>query len=148
MTSSLNKVTLIGNLGRDPELRYTPQGKAVATLSVATSNRRKNKQTGEWEDETQWHRITVLDKMAEYAGEKFTKGRTVHIEGSLRYGSYLNKDGVKIPTVEILASHIEPFGAKKAGNSEGGEAGQGEPAAPAEGMTPDQQEWLGQYDQG
>ncbi len=147
MTSSLNKVTLIGNLGRAPELRYTPQGKAVATLSVATSNRRKNKQTGEWEDETQWHRVTVLDKQAEYAGEKLTKGRTVHIEGSLRYGSYLNNDGVKIPTVEILASHIEPFGAKKAGNQEGGEAGQGEQTPPAEGMTPDQKEWLGDYDQ-
>ena len=146
MTSSLNKVTLIGNLGRDPELRYTPQGKAVATLSVATSNRRKNKQTGEWEDETQWHRVTVLDKQAEYAGQKLTKGRTVYVEGSLRYGSYLNKEGVKIPTVEILASHIEPFGAKKANGQEGGETGQGEQTPPS--MTPENEAWARDYDQG
>jgi single-strand DNA-binding protein len=146
MTSSLNKVTLIGNLGRAPELRYTPQGKAVATLSIATSNRRKNKQTGEWEDETQWHRVTVLDKQAEYAGEKMTKGRTVYVEGSLRYGSYLNKEGVKIPTVEILASHIEPFGAKKTGAQEGGEAGQGEQTPPA--MSPENEAWAQEYDLG
>ena len=146
MTSSLNKVTLIGNLGRAPELRYTPQGKAVATLSIATSNRRKNKQTGEWEDETQWHRVTVLDKQAEYAGEKMTKGRTVYVEGTLRYGSYLNKEGMKIPTAGILASHIEPFGAKKTDAQEGGEAGHGEQTPPA--MSPENEAWAQEYDQG
>lgn len=147
MTSSINKVTLIGNLGKNPEIRYTPNGKAVATLSVATSNRRKNKQTGEWEDETQWHRVTLLDKLAEYAGEKLTKGRTVYVEGSLRYGSYLNKEGVKIPTVEILGTHIEPFGAKKANPADGGEAPQGEQGAGAPDMSDENKAWLGEYDQ-
>jgi single-strand DNA-binding protein len=144
MTSSINKVTLIGNLGKNPEIRYTPNGKAVATLSVATSNRRKNKQTSEWEDETQWHRVTLLDKLAEYAGDKLTKGRTVYIEGALRYGSY-EKEGVRIPTVEILANHIEPFGAKKANPAEGGQAPQGEQGAPD--MSDENKAWLGDYDQ-
>ena len=91
MTQSINKVTLIGNLGKDPELRYTPGGKPVATLSVATSTRTKNRQTNEWEDVTQWHRVTVLGDAAEWAGQKLTKGRTVYVEGSLKYGSYTQR---------------------------------------------------------
>lgn len=144
MTSSINKVTLIGNLGKNPEIRYTPKGIAVATLNVATSNRRKNKQTGEWEDETQWHRVTLVDKLAECVGEKLTKGRTVFIEGSLRYGSY-EKEGVRIPTIEILANHIEPFGVKKASTQVAGQATQGEQDSSE--MSAENKAWLADYDQ-
>ncbi|OYU42273.1 MAG: single-stranded DNA-binding protein, partial [Burkholderiales bacterium PBB4] len=119
MAQSINKVIIIGNLGKDPELRYTPSGKPVTTLSVATSTRSKNRQTGEWEDTTQWHRVTVLGDAAEWAGQKLTKGRTVYVDGSLKYGSYTNKDGARIPTVEIATFQVEPFGAKKGAGQEG-----------------------------
>ena len=140
MTSSLNKITLIGNLGRAPELRYTPQGKAVATLSVATSNRRKNKKTSEWEDEPQWHRVTLLSEQAEYAAAKLTKGRTVLVEGSIRYGSYENKDGVRIQTVEILATNIEPFGPKKPSSD-------GEQSPSPQALSPENEAWVNEFDQ-
>lgn len=150
MASSLNRVTILGNLGRDPELRYTNTGKPVATLSIATSSRRKN-QSGQWEDETQWHRVTVLGDQAEWVAQKLTKGRTVYVEGALRYGSY-EKQGVRIPTVEIVASHIEPFGPKKA-NQEAGQGGQSNsPAADqgdgtGTGNGDDRDNWVREYDQ-
>ena len=146
MTSTINKVLIIGNLGRAPELRYTPAGKAVATLSVATSSRRKNKQSGEWEDETQWHRVTVLGDSAEWAASKLDKGRTVYIEGGLRYGSFENQ-GVRIPTAEILASHIETFGPKKSQGEEGGESGKRAGQLPTpQAAGDDLKEWVGEYD--
>ena len=131
MSASLNKVVLIGNLGRNVELRYSPSGAAVASLSIATSSRRKDKNTGQWSDETQWHRITVLGDQAQWAHEKLDKGRTVYIEGALRYGSY-EKDGQRVYTTEIVATHIEPFGVKpKAkGDGEDGQGGQGQGADP------------------
>lgn len=147
MTQSINKVTLIGNLGRDPELRYTPGGKPVATLSVATSTRTKNRQTNEWEDVTQWHRVTVLGDAAEWAGQKLAKGRTVYVEGSLKYGSYTNKEGVRIPTVEIVTFQVEPFGAKKSSSQQDGSDAQGQPSAGDVPMSPDQSGWVGEYDQ-
>lgn len=147
MTSSINKVLIIGNLGRAPELRYTPAGKAVATLSVATSSRRKNKQSGEWEDETQWHRVTVLGDSAEWAASKLDKGRTVYIEGGLRYGSFENQ-GVRIPTVEILATNLEVFGAKKSQGQDSGEPNKagGQSSAP-QAMGGEFADWVGEYDQ-
>ena len=146
MTSSINKVLIIGNLGRAPELRYTPAGKAVATLSVATSSRRKNKQSGDWEDETQWHRVTVLGDSAEWAAQKLDKGRTVYVEGGLRYGSFENQ-GMRIPTVEILATHLEVFGAKKSQGEEGGESAQEHGRSQAPAMDDGTKEWIGEYDQ-
>ena len=147
MTSSINKVLIIGNLGRAPELRYTPAGKAVATLSVATSSRRKNKQSGDWEDETQWHRVTVLGDSAEWAAQKLDKGRTVYVEGGLRYGS-LENQGVRIPTVEILATHLEVFGAKKSQGQDGSEPNKGGGQFPApQAMGGEFADWVGEYDQ-
>ena len=150
MTQSINKVILVGNLGKDPELRYTPSGKPVATLSVATSTRTKNRQTNGWEDVTQWHRVVVLGDVAQWAGEHLTKGRTVLIEGSLKYGSYTNKGGVRIPTVEIITFQVEPFGAKRP--SEGGQEAQGQGgAAPVDDhgsdIPADLQDWVRSYDQ-
>ncbi len=150
MANSINKVQILGNLGKDPELRYTPGGKPVCTLSVATSTRNRNRQTGEWESITQWHRVVVLGDVAQWAGENLTKGRTVLVEGSLKYGSYTNKDGVRIPTVEIITFQVEPFGAKKP--SEGGQEAQGQGgAAPVadhgSNIPPDLQDWVHGYDQ-
>lgn len=148
MTQSINKVTLIGNLGKDPELRYTPGGKPVTTLSVATSTRSKNRQTGEWEDVTQWHRVTVLGDAAEWAGQKLTRGRTVYVEGSLKYGSYTNKEGARIPTVEIVTFQVEPFGAKKSSGQQEASGEQGAALAGANQLPTDLADWVGDYDQG
>ena len=143
MAQSVNKVIIIGNLGRDPELRYTPSGKPVATLSVATSTRTENRQSGEWEDSVQWHRVTVLGDAAEWAGKKLTKGRTVYVDGSLKYGGYTSKDGVRIPSVEIVTFQIEPFGAKK-GAGQDASGPQGEPAGGD--VPPEMQGWVSDYD--
>jgi single-strand DNA-binding protein len=148
MTQSINKVTLIGNLGRDPELRYTPSGKPVTTLSLATSSRTKNRQTSEWEDSTQWHRVTVLGDAAEWVGQKLTKGRTVYVEGSLKYGSYTNKEGVRIPTVEIVTFQVEPFGAKKTSGQLDSSDAQGQSFNGDAPLPPDLSSWVGEYDQG
>jgi len=147
MTQSINKVILVGNLGKDPELRYTPGGKPVATLSVATSTRTKNRQTNAWEDVTQWHRVTVLGDAAEWAGQKLTKGRTVYVEGSLKYGSYTNKDRARIPTVEILKFQVEPFGAKKTANQQDGSDAQDRAPAGDSPMPTDLSSWVSEYDQ-
>jgi single-strand DNA-binding protein len=146
MTQSINKVILIGNLGRDPELRYTPSGKPVTTLSVATSSRTKNRKTNEWEDSTQWHRVTVHGDAAEWAGQKLTKGRTVYVEGSLKYGSYTNKDGVRIPTAEIVSFQVEPFGAKKTSDQSDGADAHGQSSAGDAQMPDDLSGWVGEYD--
>lgn len=145
MASSLNRVSILGNLGRDPELRYTPTGKPVATLSIATTSRRKT-QARQWEDDTQWHRVTVLGDQAQWVGDKLTKGRTVYVEGALRYGSY-EKTGVRIPTVEIIASHIEPFGPKKSGRE--GQGDQSNTPAPEQGSGAgdDRDDWVREFDE-
>jgi len=100
----LNKVTLIGNLGRDPELSYTPSGLAVVRLSLATTERRKN-QEGEWTDATEWHRIKMFGKQAEAAGQYLSKGQTIYLEGRLTYGSY-EKEGVKHYTTDIICNQM------------------------------------------
>ena len=148
MKNSINKVVILGNLGRAPELRYTPSGKAVVTLSVATSSRRKNQRTSEWEDETQWHRVTVLGDAGEWAAQKLDKGRTVYIEGALRYGAFENQQGARIPTVEIFATHVESFGAKKSQAGEGAESAKENALAqmPAQEAVIDK--WVAEYEQG
>ena len=100
----LNKVLLIGNLGRDPELSYTPSGLAVARFSLATSERRKN-QEGEWADATEWHRVVMFGKQDEIAGQYLSKGQTVYLEGRITYGSY-EKEGVKHYTTDIIANQM------------------------------------------
>jgi len=103
MAQSVNKVLIIGNLGKDPELRYTPSGKPVCNMSVATSTRARDK-SGEWVDVTQWHRVTVLGDSAEWVGKNLTKGRTVYLEGQLKYGSYSNKEGVRIRGLLVFSA--------------------------------------------
>ncbi len=145
MAQSVNKVLIIGNLGKDPELRYTQGGKPVCNLSVATSSRVRDK-AGEWIDVTQWHRVTVLGDSAEWVGKNLSKGRTVYLEGQLKYGHYTNKDGVRIPTVEVVTFGVEPFGPKR-GESKGGGADE---SAPAQDDAPPQDpglaDWVADYD--
>jgi single-strand DNA-binding protein len=118
--ASVNKVILVGNCGRDPEVRYAPSGAAICNVSVATSSRRKDKTSGESIEDTQWHRVTFYDRLAEIAGEYLKKGRPVYIEGRLKYGKYTDKDGVERNTVDIVATEMQLLGGREGGGMGGG----------------------------
>jgi single-strand DNA-binding protein len=127
--ASVNKVILVGNCGRDPEIRYLPSGQAVANVSVATSSRRKDKNSGETIEDTQWHRVTFYDRLAEIAGEYVKKGRPIYVEGRLKYGTYVDKaTGAEKNTVDIIATELQLLGGREGmgGNDEG--AGYSRPA--------------------
>ncbi len=117
--ASVNKVILVGNCGRDPEVRYAPSGAAIANVSIATSSKRKDKNTGESIEETQWHRVTFYDRLAEIAGEYLKKGRPVYIEGRLKYGKYTDKDGIERNTVDIVANEMQLLGGRDGGGGMG-----------------------------
>ncbi len=127
--ASVNKVILVGNCGRDPEIRYLPSGQAVANVTLATSSRRKDKNSGEMIEDTQWHRITFYDRLAEIAGEYVKKGRPIYVEGRIKYGKYTNKDGIEQNTCDIIATEMQLLGAREGmggpagGGDEGGGAG-------------------------
>ena len=121
--ASVNKVILIGNCGRDPEIRYTPSGTAICNVSVATSSRRKDKASGESIEDTQWHRVTFYDRLAEIAGEYLKKGKPVYIEGRLKYGKYTDKDGIERNTVDIVAEQMQMLGGRDGGGAEEGGGG-------------------------
>jgi single-strand DNA-binding protein len=121
--ASVNKVILVGNCGRDPEIRYLPSGQAVANVSVATSSKRKDKNTGETIEDTQWHRVTFYDRLAEIAGEYVKKGRPIYVEGRLKYGKYTDKDGIEKNTVDIIATEMQLLGGRE---GMGGPAGGGD----------------------
>jgi single-strand DNA-binding protein len=125
--ASVNKVILVGNCGRDPEIRYLPSGQAVANVSVATSSRRKDKNTGETVEDTQWHRVTFYDRLAEIAGEYVKKGRPIYVEGRLKYGKYTDQSGVEKNTVDIVATELQLLG---------GREGMGGPSDGDEGSAP------------
>jgi single-strand DNA-binding protein len=120
--ASLNKVMLIGNLGKDPEVRYTTSGTAVASFSLATSERFKNK-SGEWEERTEWHNVTLWGRQAEVAGEWLAKGKTVYIEGRLQTRKWQDKDGRDRYTTEIVGERMQMLGAKGDGGGGGGRQG-------------------------
>jgi single-strand DNA-binding protein len=111
--ASVNKVILVGNCGRDPEVRYLPSGQAVANVSVATSSRRRDKNTGESVEDTQWHRVTFYDRLAEIAGEYVKKGRPIYVEGRLKYGKYTDPSGVEKNTVDIIATELQLLGGRE-----------------------------------
>ncbi|MDI6686905.1 MAG: single-stranded DNA-binding protein [Desulfobacterales bacterium] len=117
--SGLNKVMLIGRLGSDPELRYTPDGTAVASFSIATSEEWKDKNTGEKKERTEWHRVVAWRKLGEICGEYLAKGKQVYVEGRIQTRSWEDKDGNKRYTTEIIASDIQFLGAKDSGNAGG-----------------------------
>jgi len=109
--AGINKVILVGNLGKDPEVSYTQSGTAVAKFSIATSEKWTDKGTGEKKDKTEWHRITAFGKLGEICGEYLAKGKQVYIEGRLQYGSY-EKDGITRYTTDIIASQMQMLGSR------------------------------------
>ena len=139
--ASVNKVILVGNCGRDPEIRYLPSGQAVANVSVATSSKRKDKNTGETVEETQWHRVTFFDRLAEIAGEYVKKGRPIYVEGRLKYGKFTNKDGVEQNTCDIIATEMQLLGSREGmggsgGDDDGGGAPRRQPAPASRAGAP------------
>ena len=129
---SFNKITIVGNLGRDPELRYTPQGTPVCSFSIATNEKRKDK-TGEMQDQTTWFRVTLWGRQAETASQYLTKGRPVYIEGRLRVEEWTDRDGKPRHTLEVHATDMQFIGggAGGAGGSGRSEEPQAERAAAA-----------------
>ena len=122
--ASVNKVILLGNCGRDPEVRYLPSGQAVANVSIATSSKRKDKTSGEMVEDTQWHRVTFYDRLAEIAGEYVKKGRPIYVEGRLKYGVYTDKTtGVEKNTVDIIATELQLLGGREGMGAPAGEDG-------------------------
>ena len=119
MAKSVNKVILIGNLGKDPELKHTSGGTAVATMTIATNERFKDK-TGEWQDRTEWHNVVLWQRLAEIAAEYLKKGRSVYVEGRLQTRSWEDKQGQKRYTTEIVASDLVLLGGGGRGEDAGG----------------------------
>ncbi|OWR03243.1 single-stranded DNA-binding protein [Roseateles puraquae] len=113
--ASVNKVILIGNLGRDPEVRYNPNGGAWCTISLATTRNWKNRETGERQEETEWHRVVFNDRLAEIAGEYLKKGRPVYVEGRLKTRKWQDKEGRDTYTTEIIADQMQLLGGREGG---------------------------------
>ena len=139
MARGINKVILVGNLGADPETRYTPTGTAITTIRIATSEAWKDKQTGEQQERTEWHRVKFFGRLAEIAGEYLKKGGQVYIEGKLRTEEY-EKDGVKRWSTDVIADEMQMLGSRGGGmgGGEGGGGGGGErrERGPARGPQP------------
>lgn len=122
MARGINKVIIVGNLGADPETRYTGNGTAITSIRIATSEQWTDKQSGEKQERTEWHRVKLFGRLAEIAGEYLKKGRQVYIEGSLRTDKYTDKDGVERFSTDIIAAEMQMLG----GNAgEGGGTGGG-----------------------
>ncbi len=134
MARGVNKVILIGNLGKDPEVRYMPSGGAVANVTVATSDSWKDKQTGERQERTEWHNVVFFNRLAEIVGEYLRKGSKVYIEGSLRTRKWQDKNGMDRYTTEIVASEMQMLDSRGEGGGGGGYRPQaaGKPAAAAQ----------------
>jgi single-strand DNA-binding protein len=129
MARGVNKVILVGNLGKDPENRYMPNGKAVTNFSIATSESWKDKQTGEQREQTEWHNIVMYERLAEIAAEYLKKGSQVYIEGKLRTRKWQDKEGRDRYTTEIIANEMQMLGSRQGGGGGGmggGEFGGGE----------------------
>ena len=134
MARGVNKVILVGNLGADPETRYSAGGTAITTIRIATSESWKDKQTGEQQEKTEWHRIKFFGRLAEIAGEYLKKGSQVYVEGSLRTEEY-EKDGVKRYSTDIVANEMQMLGSRSGEGSSlgGGASGASRERSPARG---------------
>ena len=110
--TGVNKVILLGNIGKDPETRYTASGAGITTISVATSETWKDKQTGEKQERTEWHRVKFFNKLAEIAGKYLHKGERVYVEGSIRTDKYIDKEGVERYATDIIAQNMQLLGGK------------------------------------
>ena len=132
--ASVNKVILMGNLGRDPEVRYSPDGAAVCNVSIATTSSWKDKNSGERREETEWHRVVFYNRLAEIAGEYLKKGRPVYVEGRIKTRKWQNKEGVDQYTTEVVADNMQLLGGRDGGDggsSGGNEGGSGAPRSAA-----------------
>lgn len=116
--ASVNKVILIGNLGRDPEVRYNSDGTAISNMSIATTSQWKDRKSNEKQEETEWHRVVFYGKLAEIAGEYLTKGRSIYVEGRLRTRKWKSKDGQDRYTTEVIADQMQMLGGNKDATSQ------------------------------
>ena len=121
--ASLNKVMIIGNIGKDPEVRYTPDGAAIANLSLATTSSWKDKNTGEKKEETEWHRVVFYNRLAEIVGEYAKKGRPLYVEGRLKTRKWTDKEGVERYTTDIVADQMQLLGSREGMGDSGGRGG-------------------------
>jgi single-strand DNA-binding protein len=111
--ASVNKVIIVGNLGRDPEVRYTPNGESITNVTIATTDTWKDKATGEKKEATEWHRVVFFGKLAEIAGQYLKKGRQVYVEGALRTRKWTDKEGQERYTTEIVANEMKMLGSRE-----------------------------------
>jgi single-strand DNA-binding protein len=118
MARGINKVILVGNLGRDPEVRYMPSGGAVANVTVATTENWKDRQSGEQQERTEWHRVVFFGRLAEIVGEYLRKGRQIYVEGSLRTRKWQDQQGNERYTTEIVASEMQMLGGGGGGSAD------------------------------
>jgi len=128
--ASVNKVILMGNLGRDPEVRYSPDGAAVCNVSIATTSSWKDKTSGERREETEWHRVVFYNRLAEIAGEYLKKGRPVYVEGRIKTRKWQNKEGVDQYTTEVVADNMQLLGGRDGGDGGGSGGNEGGSSAP------------------
>jgi single-strand DNA-binding protein len=133
--ASVNKVIIVGNLGRDPETRYMPSGDAMTNIAVATTDKWKDKASGEQKEATEWHRIAFFGKLAEIAGQYLKKGSQVYIEGKLRTRKWTDKEGVEKYTTEIIADTMQMLGSRQ-GAGAPMDDGYSSNAPPAAGQKP------------
>jgi len=140
MARGVNKVILVGNVGGDPEVRYMPSGGAVTNLTLATSESWKDKQTGQPQERTEWHRVVFFNRLAEIAGEYVRKGSKIYVEGSLRTRQW-EQDGVKRYTTEIVASEMQMLDSRQGGQQAGQQSAQ------QGGYTPQQDSQQGGFQQ-
>ena len=131
MAGSVNKVILIGNLGRDPETRYAPSGSAICNVRIATTRKWKDKASGEKREETEWQSVVFYDRLAEIAGEYLKKGRPVYVEGRLKTRKWQDKEGQERYTTEVIADSMQLLGSREGGG--GGDDGGGYTREPAAG---------------
>jgi single-strand DNA-binding protein len=143
MARGINKVILVGNLGADPEVRYTGGGTAIASLRIATSEQWTDKQSGQKQERTEWHRVKLFGRLAEIAGEYLKKGRQVYIEGALRTDKYTDKDGIERYSTDIIANDLQMLGGGSEGGGMGGGGGGGYRERPQGG--PPRQQGGGDY---
>ncbi|OZI72194.1 single-stranded DNA-binding protein [Bordetella genomosp. 12] len=137
--ASVNKVILVGNLGRDPEVRYSPDGAAICNLSLATTSQWKDKASGERREETEWHRVVMYNRLAEIAGEYLKKGRSVYIEGRLKTRKWQDKDtGADRYSTEIVADQMQMLGGRDGAEGGGFGGGGGYDEAPRQQRAPAQ----------
>ncbi|ALK94934.1 single-stranded DNA-binding protein [Massilia sp. WF1] len=126
--ASVNKVIIVGNLGRDPEIRYMPSGDAIANIAVATSYKSKDRNTGEQKELTEWHRISFFGRLAEIVGQYLKKGSSVYVEGRLQTRKYTDKDGIERYATDIIAENMQMLGGRQgmggdSGSYDGGGSG-------------------------